>query len=60
MASKSATKADLDNLEGITDTNTQLTEAQVDEFVSNNGYLTADDITDTDTQLSDSEVSRYC
>ena len=31
-----------------TDTNTQLTEAEVDDYVSNNGYLTSIDNTDSD------------
>ena len=37
-----ATKSDLDNLEGITDTT--LTEDQVDDFVSDNGYATTDQV----------------
>jgi hypothetical protein len=37
-------------------TNTQLTEAQVDAFVANNDYSTGPHTTDTDTQLSQTEV----
>ena len=39
-----------------TDTDTQLTETQVDEFVSNNGYLTADDLTDFNGSVQITEV----
>jgi hypothetical protein len=40
-----------------TDTNTQLTEAEVDAFVANNGYSTGDHIVDTNTQLTNAEVA---
>ena len=38
------------------DTNTQLTEAQVDAYVANNGYSVGGHTVDTNTQLSDAEV----
>ena len=41
----------------VVDTNTQLTEGEVDSFVSNNGYSTGPHTVDTNTQLTDNEVS---
>ena len=42
-----------------TDTDTQLTEAEVDAFVANNGYSTGAHTVDTDTHLSESQVENY-
>jgi len=42
------------------DTNTQLSEAEVDSFVSNNGFLTLDLLPpDANTQLSEAEVDAF-
>ena len=48
---------DIDTDTTIADTNTQLTEAEVDAFVANNGYLTS--YTDTNTQLTEAEVDAF-
>ena len=44
---------------GGTDTDTQLSESEVDAFVSNNNYSIGDHTVDTDTQLSESEVDAF-
>jgi hypothetical protein len=41
------------------DTDTQLTEAQVDAFVANNNYSTGAHTTDTDTQLTETQVDAF-
>ena len=41
------------------DTNTQLSESEVDAFVANNGYSIGEHTVDTDTQLSESEVDAF-
>jgi hypothetical protein len=41
------------------DTDTQLTEAQVDAFVANNNYSTGAHTTDTDTQLTETQVDDF-
>jgi len=42
-----------------TDTDTQLTEAQVDAFVANNNYSTGAHTVDTDTQLTETQVDAF-
>ena len=42
-----------------TDLNTQLTEAQVDNFVANNGYSTGAHTVDTNTQLTEAQVDAF-
>ena len=41
------------------DTNTQLSEAQVDSYVANNGYSIGSHTVDTNTQLSEAQVDSY-
>ena len=38
------------------DTNTQLSEEEVDAFVANNGYSTGPHTVDTNTQLTEAQV----
>lgn len=47
------------DLQHTVDTDTQLSEAEVDAYVANNGYSTGAHTTDTDTQLSEAEVDAY-
>lgn len=48
---------DLSSLANFTDTNTQLSETEVDEFVANNGYLTAFEEVDGDATNEIQDIS---
>jgi hypothetical protein len=50
---------DIDTDTTIADTNTQLTEAEVDAFVANNNYSTGAHTVDTNTQLTEAEVDAF-
>jgi uncharacterized protein (DUF2147 family) len=51
--------ADIQTALGTVDTNTQLTEAEVDAYVANNNYSIGDHTLDTNTQLTEADIDAF-